>query len=123
LVLTKATKPLTRTALRSSTPKSWSFKRPKAQYHRDAKSTNAQALHARASIVFYNMSLTSSTLSSAVEVTSEFNKLLQQRNASPVSGKVSLEAIEGFVKEAYRIVRHSAGLQVVLSSDADWLIG
>lgn len=39
------------------------------------------------------------------DITSQFNELLRQKNAAPVAAKASLDAIDGFLKEAYRIVR------------------
>lgn len=43
-------------------------------------------------------------LSAAVDITAQFNELLQQHSAPPVVNKVSLDDIDSFLKEAYRIV-------------------
>ena len=42
----------------------------------------------------------------SVDITSEFNELLGKHGAPTASGKAPLDvdAIEGFIKEAYRIV-------------------
>lgn len=42
--------------------------------------------------------------SAAVDITAQFNELLQKHHAPPVVNKVSLEEIDSFLKEAYRIV-------------------
>lgn len=42
-----------------------------------------------------------------VNITEQFNELLRQHHAPPVVKKVSLEDIDSFLKEAYRIVSHS----------------
>lgn len=47
----------------------------------------------------------SSSSTASVDLTSQFNELLRQKNAPPCKGKLSLDAVEGFLKEAYRIVR------------------
>lgn len=44
-------------------------------------------------------------VSSAVNITSQFNELLVKHSAPPVVNKVSLDDIDSFLKEAYRIVR------------------
>lgn len=41
----------------------------------------------------------------SANLTPEFNELLKQRSAAPTRERVTLETIEGFLKEAYRIVR------------------
>lgn len=43
-------------------------------------------------------------ISTAVDITAQFNELLQQHHAPPVVKKVSLDDIDSFLKEAYRIV-------------------
>lgn len=43
-------------------------------------------------------------VSAAVNITAQFNELLQQHSAPPVVNKVSLDDIDSFLKEAYRIV-------------------
>lgn len=43
-------------------------------------------------------------VSTAVNITAQFNELLQQHSAPPVVHKVSLDDIDSFLKEAYRIV-------------------
>lgn len=47
----------------------------------------------------------SAHISSAVNLTSQFNELLVKHSAPPVVNKVSLDDIDSFLKEAYRIVR------------------
>ncbi|PNP52006.1 hypothetical protein THARTR1_07215 [Trichoderma harzianum] len=46
----------------------------------------------------------------AVDITAQFNELLQQHQAPPVVNKVSLDDIDGFLKEAYRINSHITSL-------------
>ena len=43
-----------------------------------------------------------------VNITEQFNELLRQHRAPPVVKKVSLEDIDSFLQEAYRIVSHSS---------------
>ncbi|KAH7328288.1 syntaxin [Stachybotrys elegans] len=43
-------------------------------------------------------------------LTAVFSELLQKRNAPPTRGKVTLDAIDGFLKEAYRINSHITAL-------------
>lgn len=47
-------------------------------------------------------------LAPSTELTGSFNELLRQHKSNPTKGKVSLDldVLEGFIKEAYRIVRH-----------------
>ncbi|KOS18249.1 Syntaxin ufe1 [Escovopsis weberi] len=45
-----------------------------------------------------------------VDITEQFNDLLRKHNAPPTAQQVSLDAIDGFLKEAYRIDSHIAGL-------------
>ncbi|KAM0261690.1 hypothetical protein ACHAQJ_002142 [Trichoderma viride] len=46
----------------------------------------------------------------AVNITVQFNELLQQHRAPPVVNKVSLDDIDSFLKEAYRINSHIVSL-------------
>lgn len=46
-------------------------------------------------------------LGPSVNLTPQFNELLRKQNVAPCSAKLSLDAIDGFLKEAYRIVRRS----------------
>ena len=50
------------------------------------------------------MAVLEALIISSADVTAEFNRLLKQHGAPQAAGKVSLETIEGFLKEAYRIV-------------------
>lgn len=50
------------------------------------------------------MNIAQSTIAPSADLTPLFNELLQQQNAAPTARAVSLDAIEGFLKEAYRIV-------------------
>ncbi|KAK5998551.1 Syntaxin-18-like protein [Cladobotryum mycophilum] len=45
-----------------------------------------------------------------VDITSQFNELLRRHNAPPTAQKVSLDTIDGFLKEAYRINSHITNL-------------
>lgn len=38
------------------------------------------------------------------DLTTEFNELLRKRGASPTAAKASIENVDSFLKEAYRIV-------------------
>ncbi|KAL7796634.1 hypothetical protein V8C37DRAFT_372446 [Trichoderma ceciliae] len=49
-------------------------------------------------------------ISTAVDITVQFNELLQQLRAPPVVKKVSLDDIDSFLKEAYRINSHITSL-------------
>ncbi|QYS93604.1 t-SNARE Ufe1, ER membrane fusion and vesicular traffic [Trichoderma simmonsii] len=49
-------------------------------------------------------------ISTAVDITAQFNELLQQHRAPPVVKKVSLDDIDSFLKEAYRINSHITSL-------------
>ncbi|KAK0764175.1 hypothetical protein N5P37_003570 [Trichoderma harzianum] len=49
-------------------------------------------------------------ISTAVDITAQFNELLQQHQAPPVVKKVSLDDIDSFLKEAYRINSHITSL-------------
>ncbi|OPB38335.1 t-SNARE Ufe1, ER membrane fusion and vesicular traffic [Trichoderma guizhouense] len=49
-------------------------------------------------------------ISTAVDITAQFNELLQQHKAPPVVKKVSLDDIDSFLKEAYRINSHITSL-------------
>lgn len=42
----------------------------------------------------------------AMDITIGFNELLRQRDAPAAKKRVTMDAIDGFLKEAYRIVRH-----------------
>lgn len=39
-----------------------------------------------------------------MDITASFNELLQQRDAPTTKSQVTLDVIDGFLKEAYRIV-------------------
>lgn len=60
------------------------------------------------------MSFSAASLPPSTDLTSIFNALLSQRGAAPASGKVVLDVdtLDGFVKEAYRIVSLLASLWV-----------
>ncbi|KAH6607508.1 syntaxin ufe1 [Trichoderma cornu-damae] len=49
-------------------------------------------------------------LSAAADITAQLNELLHQQHAPPVVKKVSLEDIDSFLKEAYRINSHMTSL-------------
>ncbi|KAL7922323.1 hypothetical protein ACQKWADRAFT_320863 [Trichoderma austrokoningii] len=49
-------------------------------------------------------------ISAAVNITAQFNELLQQHSAPPVVNKVSLDDIDSFLQEAYRINSHIVSL-------------
>jgi hypothetical protein len=53
------------------------------------------------------MDSSSFQMPAAVNITVQFNELLQQHRAPPVVNKVSLDDIDSFLKEAYRIVSFS----------------
>lgn len=42
-----------------------------------------------------------------MDITIGFNELLRQRDAPEAKKRVTMDAIDGFLKEAYRIVRHA----------------
>ncbi|KAL6881114.1 t-SNARE protein [Trichoderma novae-zelandiae] len=50
------------------------------------------------------------SIPAAVDITEQFNELLQQHRAPPAVKKVSLEDIDSFLKEAYRINSHITSL-------------
>jgi len=52
-----------------------------------------------------------------MDITVTFNELLKERNALEVRKRVTLDAIDGFLKEAYRIVGHALPLQSSVLAD------
>ncbi|RFU74531.1 syntaxin ufe1 [Trichoderma arundinaceum] len=56
------------------------------------------------------MDSSSFQLPAAIDITAQFNELLQQHRAPPVVKKVSLDDIDSFLQEAYRINSHITSL-------------
>jgi hypothetical protein len=52
-----------------------------------------------------------------MDITVTFNELLKERNAPEIRKRVTLDAIDGFLKEAYRIAGHTLPLQNSILAD------
>lgn len=52
-----------------------------------------------------------------MDITVTFNELLKERNAPEIRKRVTLDAIDGFLKEAYRIVDQAPPLRRTLQAD------
>ena len=52
-----------------------------------------------------------------MDITVTFNELLKERNAPEIRKRVTLDAIDGFLKEAYRIVGQAPPLRRTLQAD------
>jgi hypothetical protein len=62
------------------------------------------------------MAVASTAIATAADLTSSFNELLRERNAPPTRQAVTLDAIDGFLKEAYRIVGLSHCFEILTVS-------